>query len=122
MKPYERVKYLRKDILGLTQNEFANKLKMSRSNVCNIEKNTVALTDRVINDISNTFKISEEWIRSGLEPMQRNDFQDNNSMMKIAEILSGEDDDVKEIINLILNFTPEEWRAIKTIIEKIKSL
>lgn len=61
----DRIKFLRKDFLKLTQDEFAPKINISRSNLGNIESGRVKLTDRVITDICNVFSISEQWLRTG---------------------------------------------------------
>ena len=61
----ERIRYLRKDILDLTQQKFSSELKISRSNMGNIETGAVAVTDRIISDICSCFNISEHWLRTG---------------------------------------------------------
>ncbi len=60
----ERIKSLRKSI-GLTQEEFSSKIKISRANLGSIEVGRINVTNRVIFDISNTFNINEEWLRTG---------------------------------------------------------
>ena len=49
----------------MTQEEFARKINISRSNLGNIEVGTIGLTDRVATDICNAFSVSEVWLRSG---------------------------------------------------------
>lgn len=61
----ERIRHFRKILLKLTQEEFAKKINISRSNLANIEKGAVSVTDRVISDICNAFSVSEEWLRNG---------------------------------------------------------
>jgi DNA-binding XRE family transcriptional regulator len=61
----DRIKILRKKHLNLTQDEFAPKINISRSNLGNIESGRVNLTDRVITDICTVFSISEDWLRTG---------------------------------------------------------
>lgn len=62
---FERVKYLRKDILNMTQDDFSKKIKISRSNLGSIETARVNITDRVISDICNAFSVNEDWLRNG---------------------------------------------------------
>lgn len=61
----ERVKYLRKNILHLTQEEFAPRLRISRSNLGGIEINRVGVTERVKEDICSEFNVNMEWLESG---------------------------------------------------------
>lgn len=61
----ERIRYFRKDVQGMTQDEFAKKINVSRSNLGNIEIGRISVTDRVVSDICNSFSVSEEWLRTG---------------------------------------------------------
>lgn len=61
----QRVKFLRKDYLHMTQEEFASSVKISRSNLGSIEIGRISVTDRVIQDICEKFNINEEWLRNG---------------------------------------------------------
>lgn len=65
METWERIRHFRKSILKMSQEEFAGKVNISRSNLGNIETGRVTLTDRVVSDICNTFSLSEEWLRTG---------------------------------------------------------
>ena len=65
MNIVERIKWLRKNKLKLTQQEFASQIKVSRSNYGNIETGQIRITDRVISDICDAFHISESWLRTG---------------------------------------------------------
>ena len=65
----ERMRHLRKDILKLTQEEFARKLRVSTSNGGNLETNRSNLTERTIADICREWSISEKWLVSGEEPV-----------------------------------------------------
>jgi transcriptional regulator with XRE-family HTH domain len=65
----ERIRHLRKDILKLTQEEFAHKLKVSTSNIGSIDIGRTRLTDRLIADICREWSISEKWLVSGEEPV-----------------------------------------------------
>ncbi len=61
----ERIRYLRKDILNLTQQEFSSAIKISRSNMGNIETGEVAATERVIASICERYNVNEQWLKSG---------------------------------------------------------
>lgn len=62
---HDRIKHLRKELLHLTQEEFANSLKISRSNLGSIEIGRVNVTDRIISDICEKFNVNENWLRTG---------------------------------------------------------
>ncbi|MCX0353448.1 helix-turn-helix transcriptional regulator [Clostridium perfringens] len=59
-----RVKILRKR-LGLTQEEFGKKINIGRSNLSSIESGRTNLSNRVVSDICEKFKVNEDWLRYG---------------------------------------------------------
>lgn len=65
MEIWERIRYFRKDVLNMTQADFANKVKISRSNLGNVETGRISVTDRLLIDICNAFSLSENWLRTG---------------------------------------------------------
>lgn len=77
MKSFERIKYLRKNILKLSQEEFSKRINISRSNLGNIETGKINLTERVINDICREFYVSTNWIINNEEPI----FKENKDPM-----------------------------------------
>ncbi len=65
----QRLKLLRKEKLKLSQEEFSNKLDISRANMSSIEIGRIALTERNIKAICQTFNVNENWLRNGNEPI-----------------------------------------------------
>lgn len=62
----KRIKQLRSDkFFNLSQQEFANRIGISRSNLSNIETGKVKLTDRVAKDICKEFHINYLWLTEG---------------------------------------------------------
>lgn len=59
-----RIKELRKS-LGLTQQEFANRLRVKRNTVGQWECGINALTDQMVFSICREFGVSEAWLRTG---------------------------------------------------------
>ena len=72
MEPHERIRQLRKT-LKINQEEFAQQINMSRSNLGNIETGRIGLTDRVISDICRTFHVNREWLAHGIGPQFENE-------------------------------------------------
>lgn len=69
MKAHERIKELRKNILHLSQKDFAEQINISRSNLGNIETNKINLTERVLMDICRAFHVNQNWLSNGNEPI-----------------------------------------------------
>ncbi len=78
----ERLKYLRKNILKISQEELAEKLNVSRSNIGNIETGRIALTERNITIICNEFNINEEWLRNEKGNIFKNNSQSLDNKLK----------------------------------------
>lgn len=82
MKINERIKYLRKNILRLSQEEFAKKLNVSRSNIGNIEIGNISLTERNIITICNEFNVNEKWLKNGTGNIFKDNIQSLDNQLK----------------------------------------
>lgn len=84
---YERIRELRKVHLNnMTQEEFSKEIRISRSNLGNIETGKVSLTDRVISDICDTFHVDRNWLLTGEgDPFLLN-LEEDEFVRYIAEI------------------------------------
>lgn len=60
----ERIKKLRK-ALGLTQQEFANKIGIKRNSLANYETGRNIPLDAILLSICREFNASEDWLRNG---------------------------------------------------------
>lgn len=98
MEAFERVKYLRKELLEMKQEDFSAKIKISRSNLGNIETGKVTLTERVSNDICEAFNVSPEWIQYGKEPVFIELDPDEEFAIAISELSNEHDPFIMEFI------------------------
>lgn len=119
----ERIRHLRKDVLGLTQQVFASEIKISRSNLGNIETGEVAVTERLISSICDKYNVNEEWLRSGTGEM----FVELSAEEEIAEfvgrVLSEKDDSFKKrYINMLSKLYEDGWTALEKVAEAMVAL
>lgn len=112
----ERIRYLRKDILKMTQQDFADTLNISRSNEGNIEIGRIAVTERVLVSICEKLNVNEEWLKSGkgepLIPKTRNqtitDF--------LGDLINEEDGSFKKrLIEALAELDESDWETLKKI-------
>lgn len=116
MEIHERIRYLRKDILKLTQQEFSDSLKISRSNMGNIEIGRIAVTDRVICDICEKFNINEEWLRTGNGSMYIELSKEEYISTFIGNILKDKEDSFKKRYVAMLSKLDEDgWEALEKV-------
>lgn len=114
-----RIRFFRKETLKITQEEFAKKINISRSNLGNIETDTVAVTDRVLNNICDTFNVNELWLRTGQGEMFRT--ADDDFDILAGKISMHGDQFIKELTRILWTFDEEELLVIKKIVGKIKN-
>jgi len=60
----ERILYLRK-ATGLTQEEFANRLRINKGTISNLEKGRQKPSEQLIRLICLEFVVSEDWLKTG---------------------------------------------------------
>ena len=119
MEAFERVRYLRKELLKLTKQEFSEMLNISRSNMGNIETGKIALTDRVISDICEKYNVNETWLRTGegeiFIPLTRNqqitDF--------LGELIKEEGTFKKRLIDALSRLDEKDWEDIERVVDKL---
>lgn len=116
MEMFERVKYFRKTILHISQNEFAKKLNISGSNLSNIEIGRIGLTDRVINEICEAYGINEEWLRTGEGPMEKQKTRDEEILSFIDKIKETDNVFAKRFIMALSKLSYDEWKTIDKLI------
>lgn len=89
MDTYERIKYLRKNKLHLSQTEFGQRLGVSRSVIANIELNVLARPDQkepLYKLICKEFHVRYEWLVNGEGDPFSTDLQEDEYSRAVAEI------------------------------------
>lgn len=119
----ERIRYLRKTELKMTQQDFSSKLNISRSNMGNIETGEVTVTDRVISSICKEFNVNEEWLRNGIGEI----FVDLSKEEYIAEfvgrILKDKEDSFKKrYIAMLSKLDEDGWEALEEVATSLKRI
>lgn len=112
----ERIKYLRKEVLHVTQDEFASRLQISRSNLGSIEIGRVNVTDRVISEICREFDINEEWLRTGCGEMKVELSKEDYIVDFVSRILKSQDDSFKKrYVSMLSRLDEEGWEALECV-------
>lgn len=90
MEVYERIRFLRKNTLKMSQEVFAERLGVSRSVIKNIELNALARPDQKLSLyklICSEFNISEEWLLNGTGEMYGSNEAEYNAL--IDRVMTG---------------------------------
>lgn len=89
MDTFERIRYLRKDILHMNQTDFGKVLGVSRSVIKNMELNVLARPEQkepIIKLMCKEFHVSESWLRTGEGEPFAYDLEEDEFSSYVAEI------------------------------------
>ena len=115
----ERIKYLRKDVLKLSQKEFSVKLGLSENYVWMIEKGKREPSDRTVSDICRLFSVREDWLRTGDGEMFEPKTKEEEVAEMVGNILNGSSEFKKIVIKLICSRSDEELAALEQALRNI---
>lgn len=114
----DRIKALRQS-LGLTQQEFADRIGIKRGAIANYEIGR-NISDVVINSICRTYNVSEHWLRTGEGEMFVQIARDQEIMRFVGDVMQGEDDNFRRRFLLALSRLPEElWKDVEDFAQQI---
>lgn len=116
----ERLKELRK-ILGLTQQEFADRLGIKRNAVTNYEVGRNSPADIVVSLICREFNVSESWLRTGEgEPFAKKSRSDE--IREYVDRIQGVNDGFKaQFAAALAALEEEDWEIILSVVNDIKN-
>lgn len=117
----DRFKELRKE-LSVTQQEFADKLKISRNFVAQIEMGSKVPSDRTIDDVCREFNVNEEWLRTGNGDMFVPGIKDKQISAMLADVMkSGEDSFRHRLVPALARLDDEGWDNLEKLIDMISN-
>lgn len=119
MKISDRVRELR-ITKNLTQQEFADKLRIKRSTISNYDIGRSEPSESVISLICRTFSVSETWLRTGEGEMFSDTAREEQIAAFMGDVLAAESEDFrKRFVSMLSSLSVDEWRLIE---EKAKEL
>lgn len=111
-----RLKKVRKS-LGLSQEKFGEKIGLKKNSLSQLENGVNTITDRIINDVCREFYINPEWLRYGTGEMH---IQSNDKLsMYVSEITDGDDDFIKDLIEVYMELDQTSKNALKKIAQQM---
>ena len=108
-----RIKLLRKT-LGLTQENFAQKIGITKSSVSLLESGQNKASSQTIFILCKEFNVNEEWLRNGTGEM----FNDEDKELEyyLGQISADTDEFKRSLIKNICKLSPEEWETLKRVV------
>lgn len=124
MELYERIKFLRKEKLHMTQDEFSSRIRISRSNLGSIEIGRVNVTERVLDDICREFSVNKEWLRTGSGEIFAEISSYEKAYNRFGYIMENSSPTKKAALSVLLELLysvpDEQWDLLIEEFEKIK--
>lgn len=116
----ERLKKLRKT-LDLTQQEFADKLKVPRNTIGGYEVGKSNPSDAAVNNICNIFNVNENWLRNGTGEMFIELTRDEQIEKFVGNALKSEDDSFKKkFISMLAALDESDWEVLQKMVELLQ--
>lgn len=108
-----RIKELRR-ALNLTQQAFADRIKVKRNTVATYEMGRSGISDAAISLICKEFNVNEVWLRTGEGDMFITLSRDEEIAAFFGDVLKGERGDFRRrLIAVLSRMTPEEWDILE---------
>lgn len=113
---HKRLKKLRKE-LELTQQEFSDKIGVSRSNIGKYESGISEPSSAVLSLICREFNVNEDWLRYGTGGpgnMFRPESWEDEIARTVRNLLSGENDTFKHrFITMLSRLSASDWERLE---------
>lgn len=113
----ERIKELRK-ALGLTQQDFADRLGVKRNTIAQYEIGRNPPIDAVITSICREFNVSEAWLRDGTGEMFIERTRDEALAAFFGDVLAA-DDFRARLLSVMSRLSTEEWALLEKMANQL---
>ena len=115
----ERIKAVR-TALGLSQQEFAEKIGIKRGAVANYEVGRNEPIDAVVSLICKTYNVNENWLRTGEGEMFVQDTQSEQVAAFLADLTKDDSDTFKKrFVEMLAGLSPADWELLERMAEKL---
>ena len=104
----------------MTQQEFADKLKIKRPTIANYEADRVEPSSAVIAGICREYGVNEIWLRSGEGDMLQAMNEDEELAAYLGDVMNDEPASFRRRITMEMkNWTPEVWQMLEEICKRL---
>lgn len=113
--------------MGLTQEQFAKQLGLSRNHIAQIETGKGIASDRTLKDICREFSVNEEWLRTGTGDMFN--LPEDETAALVSDLLEEPENEfyqsILELLRIYKQLSPESRNVLhevgKMFLESMKN-
>lgn len=114
-----RIKEIRKSE-NLTQQEFADKLGISRANIANYEKDLRTPIEAALVLICDKYNINRKWLETGEGKKERPVSRDAEIASFMGNVMRGESDDFRRrLVAVLAKLDASEWELLEKMALKL---
>ena len=117
----ERVKHFRKDVLHISQTEFAVSLGMKQTGVSYMERDGSTVTDQTIKAICLLYNVNEEWLRGGTGEMFA--VPEDETAAIVSDLLESQSNEfydlILDIVKTYQTLSPMDQEIIKKFCQQL---
>lgn len=108
-----RIRAVRKDA-GLTQEEFAKRIGVSRNTIATYETSVRVPIDAIVVSICREFDVREEWLRTGEGEMHIEISDDLEIARWMGKLLREDEDSYKrKFVGMLATLSDEDWKLLE---------
>ena len=104
-----------------TQQAFADKINISRSQLSYYESGTVTIPDRSVKDICEKYNVNEEWLRFARGEMYKPEPELDELAYLMGMFVANNDESTTraKIIKAMLSLDDDGWKVIEGLVEQM---
>lgn len=104
----------------LNKSKFAERIGVSQAYISQICSGTRYPSDRTISDICREFKVNEEWLREGVEPIYHKVSRQDEIAAFMNNALHGKSNDFKQrLVSVLARLDESEWELLEKMALKL---
>ena len=117
----DRLRHLRKELFGLTLEEFGDRLGVKKNTLSTIENGKGNVTDQMRRSIVREFNVNESWLLTGEgEPFMAKSLSEEIKVF--VDTLTCNDTFKAQLLGCLVKMTPDEWSALEKIVRRLVKL
>ena len=115
----ERIKELRKNILNLSQQEFADSLFMKRNSISQLETGLRNPSERTLKTIAEIHNVNLEWLQKGTGPISREPTKEEELSNLLEEVATSDNAFRNSFMRTLAQLDDDDWDMLEKLIGKI---